>query len=235
MKNLIVLGAIGILLTLFVLFFTKAANAQYGQYGSPPPSGSIVIEKKVSMPFSQTTTKGGQTLATDFNSLTYVNNLSPADPHYKPGQEIVFQIRIQNTSSIALNNVVVKDILPPNVAPIAGPGSYDISNNTVTFIVGTLNPSDQQYFYLDTRIADQNTLPSDKGLFCLINTAQVFSNAENGTNNPSDQSTSQFCIEKQVVGVTHAPSAGPEMGIWLMSGELMTLGMGLYIKIKVAK
>ncbi len=232
MKKLSAIVVSFLILTTGSLLLTVNSFAQYGQYGSPPPTGNILIEKKVSMPFNPVTTKGGQTVSPDFSTLTFVNNLAPSDPRFKPGQEVVFQIRVQNTSSVTLNNVMIKDILPANVSPVAGPGSFDNSSNTVTFVIGTLNPGDQQVFLLDARIADQSQLPSDKSLFCLVNTAQVFSNASNGTNNPSDQSTSQFCIEKQVAGVTSAPSAGPEFAFLLVAGELATLGLGLYIRRK---
>ncbi len=222
MKKLATIIGSFLILTTGFLLLTPLSYAQYGQYGSPPPQGAISIEKLVSMPFS--------TLPADLSTLTFVNNLSPADPRFAPGKDVVFKIIIQNTSSTTLTNVTIKDILPANVSPIAGPGTFDSNMNTISFTVSDLNPGDQQVFFLTAQIAQSNQLPADKSLFCLVNTAQVFSNTSNGTNSPSDQSTSQFCIEKQVLGVTTAPSAGPEFGFLLVGGELATLGLGLYIK-----
>lgn len=73
------------------------------------------------------------------------------------------------------------------------------------------------------QVLSQDKLPSDKGLFCIVNKAQAY------TDQTSASDTSQLCIEKQVVGVITVPSAGPELGLLLLAGELTTLGLGIKI------
>ena len=79
------------------------------------------------------------------------------------------------------------------------------------------------------QINSQTGLPVDQGLFCLVNKAQAWSNTT------TDDDSSQFCIEKQVAPPPKVPSAGPEMGLILFSGEILALGTGIYMKYKLER
>jgi uncharacterized repeat protein (TIGR01451 family) len=215
-----------ILLSILFIFVNKVSAdygcTQYGQYGSCTPSQSILVDKLVGRP-NATTTKGGIT------SYEYVDNLSATDPRYHPGEYVSFMIKIKNTSSTKLTNVTVKDFVPSYVEPIEGPGSYDGNSRTINFNAGDFNPDEEKIYYIKMQVNNQNSLPSDKGLFCLTNKAEGNSN-----NNAKDDDTAQFCIEKEVSNtVTKAPAAGPEMGLVLFSGELIALGAGLFLKRKL--
>jgi uncharacterized repeat protein (TIGR01451 family) len=217
-----------ILLSLIViggyLLNVTTVNAQYGQYGSPSPSQSIMIEKMVGK-VAVSTTKGGVTT----NNITYIDNLSPSDPRFHANDEIMFLLKITNTSSTTLSNVRVRDFVPAYLTPIQGPGNFDTTNRVVNFTVGDMPAGQEQDFYLKMKIADSNQMPADKGLFCEVNRAQAYNDQV------SDESTSQFCIEKQVTGVITTPSAGPEFGLVLLAGEIATLAGGLMIKQKLAR
>ena len=52
------------------------------------------------------------------------------------------------------------------------------------------------------------------------------------TTNAADDDTAQACVEKQVLAVTVAPKAGPELNILLVAGQLGMLGFGLILKKK---
>lgn len=188
-------------------------SAQYGQYGQPAPSFSILIDKMVGKPAFN---KGA-------TSYDYVDNLSPTDPRFRPGQEIFFKIKVKNTSSVKLTNVTVKDYVPSYLEPIEGPGNWDATSRTITWNAGDFAADEEKVYYIKMQIYPQDKLPADKGLFCLVNKAGAYNQA-------SDEDTSQFCIEKEVLGVAKVPAAGPEFGILLMAGNLLGLAFGIKLK-----
>ncbi len=205
------------------LFFVSAVPSfaqygQYGQYGQTTPSQSILIDKQVGKPVG--TTKGGVT------EIEYVDNLTPADPRFKPGAEVDFKIRVKNTSSVQLDAVTVTDTVPAYIEPIEGPGTYDASTRIITFNAGTFAPGEEKTYFLKTQLYGQDKLPSDRGLMCITNYAKAY-NA-----NVSDDDTAQFCIEKEVLGVTQTPKSGPELDFLLLAGQMSVLGVGVIIKKK---
>lgn len=215
-----------IFLTLFSAFLTLNAGSvfadsgvygQYGQYGSPSPSLSILIDKKVSTP-NPATTKGGAV------SYNYVDNLTPADPRFKPGAAVMFQLRVKNTSTVTLNDVIVKDFVPSYLEPIEGFGSWDASSRMISMNAGTFAPGEEKIYYVKMQLYGQAQLPADKGLFCLTNRAQA------ANNNVSDEDTAQFCVEKEVVGATEAPKAGPEAGLLILGANTVLAGLGISLK-----
>ncbi len=191
----------------------SAQYGQYGQYGAPVPSQSILIEKMVAKP----------------GTSNFVDNLSPTDPRFAPGQQITFRLAVKNTSDTNLTNVTVKDFVPSFLSPLSGPGNFDSNTQTVSFGAGNFGPSEQKVFTLTMQIASQDKLPVDKGLFCEINKAQA------STDKVFDEDTAQFCIEKQVLGAQNVPSTGPEFGLVLIGAELGLLGIGLGLKRRFAR
>ena len=210
MKNILTV----FILFLSLIFFSAEVSAQFGQYGPPPPSFSILMNKLVSMPAAA---------GTDASHVSFVDNLSQTDPKFSPGQDIFFKLIVKNTSSTSLTNVTVKDYIPSYLEPLEGPGSFDSSSRILSFNAGDFSVNEEKTYFIKMRVLDQNQLPSDKGLFCLVNRSR----AENA--NTASEDTAQFCIEKQVSAVPKVPSAGPEMGLVLMSVEVLTLGAGLII------
>ncbi len=213
-SRLLILG----FLTFSVLLFNQSVNAQYGQYGQyggSLPSKTILIEKMVGKPVQ---TKGGT------DQLDFVDNLSPSDPRFAPEQQIVFRLKVKNTSDMALKGVEVKDFVPAFLTPVSVPGSFDAASRTITFNAGDFAMGEEKIYFLTMKIFSQNQMPADKGVICEINKAQAT------TKEVFDEDSSQFCIEKQVLGVQHVPSAGPEMGLALMGLEFGLLGVGITLK-----
>lgn len=170
----------------------------------------------VGIPSSQT--KGG--------TLSYVDNLGTADYKFKPGDEVSFQLKVKNTANTVLQNVTVKDFVPAYLAPIEGPGSFDEKSKMITFSAGDFAINKEKTYTLKMRIIQQNQLPQDKGLFCIINKAT----AETG--NATDEDTVQLCIEKQVIGVEKVPSAGPTIGVFFLPLAAALLSGGIYLKVR---
>lgn len=207
------------LTSVFLLLFSAPSFAQYGQYGQPAPVESILVDKQVSKPVTKT--KGG-TL-----QYEYVDNLTPSDVRFQPGMDIYFKIRVKNTSSITLNNVMVTDKVPWYLEPIEGPGTYYAGTRAVSFNAGSFRPDEEKIYYVKMQWFSQDKLPADRGLMCASNYVRAY------TNNASDDDTSQACVEKQVLAVKVAPKAGPEMGILLLVGQLGMLGVGLKLRKKL--
>jgi len=205
-----------LLLTLHVTRYTLHVSAQYGQYGGETPSYSILVDKMVGKP---TQTKGGS------QTVTYVDNLSPSDPRFSPNQEVWFKIKVKNTSNINLNAVQVTDYVPAYLMPIEGPGKWNPDNRTITWNAGDFAVDEEKVYYIKMQVYDQSLLPSDKGLFCVINKVDAKKD-----NVAYDDDTSQLCIEKQVVGAKKVPQAGPAMGVLVLGLNVLTTALGLSIK-----
>lgn len=207
-------------LTLGFAFFmlTSPVQAQYGQYGGQPaPVQTILIDKMVGKP--SVPTKGGVV------TVQYVDNLTPSDPRFSPGQEVMFKLKVKNTSNVTLNNVTVKDYVPAYIDPVEGPGTFDSTNRVITWDAGSFTPGEEKTYFIKMKLVSQDNMPANKGLFCLTNKGQVY----NGY--ASDDDSAQFCVEKTVVGVTIAPKAGAEMGFALMGLN----AIGIYVGMKLKK
>lgn len=218
----------------FLTVMSQSAFAQYGQYGQPAPVETILVDKQVGKAqfksaVPATTTKGGVVIAPTPGAIEYVDNLTPSDTRFQPGMNIMFKIRVKNTSSVTLNNVMVSDKAPQYMEPIEGPGTYDANTRIISFNAGTFAPNEEKIYYFKMQWAAQDKLPADRGLLCASNYVRAY------TNNTSDDDTAQACVEKQVVGVKAAPKAGPELNILLVAGQLGMLGIGLNLKKKSSK
>jgi hypothetical protein len=203
----------GFIFFLLLALNVSAVNAQYGQYGGETPSYSLLIDKMVAKPGTQ---KG--------ETAQYVDNLSPSDPRFSPSQDVWFKIKVKNTANVALQAVEVKDYVPEYILPIEGPGKWDPQTRTLTWNAGNFAVDEEKTYYLKMRVYEQKLLPADKGLFCIVNKASAKNNVA------YDEDTAQICIEKQVLGVAQVPTAGPEMGLALLAGNLLTLTIGLQLK-----
>lgn len=190
--------------------------SQYGQYGQPCPSYSIVVDKMVGKPGT----------SNDATVYEYVDNLSLGDPRFKPDQVIFFKVKIKNTSNVKLVGIEVKDTIPSYLDPLDGPGNFNSTTREIAWNAGDFEVNQEKIFYLKMKVSPQANLPADKGLFCVSNFVKA------NSSNAYDDDTSQLCIEKQVVTPPKVPSAGPEMGILLFSGEIIALGIGIVLKKK---
>jgi len=173
----------------------------------------------------QTLYGGGQTCTSTSFSLQkfvqvpsqswsdFVNNLSINDPKFSLSQTVNFRLIVANTGSQNISSVTIVDTFPQFVSFVAGPGSFNSSNNTLTFIVNNLNVGQSQTFNISGKIANSGV---PQGITCVVNQAA-------GTDNNGDTNTasSQLCIQNvpqtkggQVlpsVTVKTTPPTGPEM------------------------
>ncbi len=201
----------------FLVIVSSVSAGCGGQYESPCQSYSILVDKMVAKPGTE----------------NYVDNLSISDyPRFAPSQTVLFKVTIKNTSTTTFGGMTAKDFVPDYLTPIEGPGTFDSTTRTISWDAGAFAVDEQKTYYFKMQVATQSNLPADKGLLCgiedgLVNKAQAWSNTT------TDDDSSQFCIEKQVVGAPKVPSAGPELGILLLSGQVALLGVGIYLKRKV--
>jgi len=206
-----------IALTVISIVMTSSVSAQYGQYGQPEPGMSIMIDKMVGKPVSD---KSGSV------DGDYVDNLSPSDPRFQPEDEVLFKLKVKNTSEAKLKDVTVRDFLPDFVEPMEGQGTFSDESREISIDAGDLEVDEEKVFVIKVKVLTQDQLPTDKGLMCLVNKATA------SNESISDEDTAQFCIEKEVLGVTAVPSAGPELGLILFSGEVLALSVGILLKRK---
>ena len=194
----------------FLAITVPASAGCGGQYESPCQSYSILVDKMVQKP----------------GTSDYVDNLSVSDPRYKPSEYVMFKVTIKNTSTTTFGGMTAKDYIPSYLTPIEGPGTFDSASRTISWDAGAFAVDEQKTYYFKMQIAPQANLPADKGLLCgiedgIVNKAQAWSNTT------TDDDSSQFCIEKQVLSPPKVPASGPELGLILLSGEILALGLGL--------
>lgn len=215
------------------LFFTSFMPSKvlaectqvYGGSQSCTSSNEFSVEKTV-----QTPVKGG----------SYVNNLSINDAKYSPTSVVSFKITVKNTGNQVIPTLNISDTFPQFLSFVSGPGNFDTNTKKLTFTVTNLQPGQTQIYDVTGKVAESNLMPSDQGVICLINQASATDN--NGATNTS---SSQFCVQKSVLGsseplvyttkggITTTPATGPEM-LPLISLIPGALG-GFYLRKKSIK
>ncbi len=186
------------------LGFSTPVFSQYGQYGQPSPSYAIIVDKFVGKPIGE-------------EKVEYVDNLSFSEYRFSPRDFVYFKVIVKNTSTVGLSDLKFVEHLPPYVHFVSGPGVYDKNTNSIYFTIPFLEPDETKTFYFSFRIFSQDELPKDKGVVCMTNKARV----EIG--NVSDEDSSQFCVEKVVLGVEKVPKAGAELALFFIA----SFGIGL--------
>lgn len=194
---------------------------QYGQYGGGAPAQTIIVDKMVAR---NVTTKGGV--------VKYVDNFAPSDARFKAGERVYFQVKVKNTGSTSIGNVVVADILPDYVDAAEGPGDYNPKTRTISWAYSELKSGEERVEKIVVQIKPQAQLPADRGNFCLVNKAKAQSGAA------YDDDTSQFCVEKKVEMTksgkpAQVPQAGPEFGLILGALNVLGLSAGIYLRKRV--
>jgi len=214
-KSLFAIVFLSIIYYLSSIISPVAADCvgQYGQYGQPCNSYSIVVDKMVGKPGT----------STDSNSYTYVDNLSVSDPRFKPDQVVFFKIKVKNTSTTKLVGMEVRDTVPSYLEPLEGPGTFNVSDRTITWNAGDFEVDEEKTYVLKMRVYSQANLPSDKGLFCVTNFVKA------NSSNAYDEDTAQLCIEK-TVSAPAVPKTGPEFGLLLLAGNALGVGFGLKLR-----
>jgi uncharacterized repeat protein (TIGR01451 family) len=181
----------------------------YGGGSNCPRPGAVLIDKMVANPATG----------------TFVDNLGPNDPKYKPEQVVTFRIIVKNPGDDAIESMTVTDHMPDFVDYMSGPGTYDSKTRTLTFKLDSLAGGASQTFEVKARTVHPANFPSGKNLMCPVNTVDAVSDSQN------DHDESQFCVEKQpeIVG-KETPKSGPEM--WIIPALSTLMGAGAYLRKK---
>lgn len=172
-----------VLAVVFAIALFSIANTSVLADSYAGPSYSIAIDKLVAFP----------TLEKGTTTYTYVDNLSSNDFTYSPGGYVFYKVKVKNTSSVNIDNVVVKDIAPQYV---------DVFTSQIN--VGTLQPQEEKEYIIQARV--QQSVPGS--MTCVTNTAQATSNQTGMV-----QDTAQLCIKQNVPVAKSIPQAGPEFGL----------------------
>jgi len=205
-----------LLCALFFLLFAlpNISHAdEYKQYGTSVNNIKLRVEKFVSKPVAKSE-KGK--ISNDF-----VDNLWASDKKYLPDQSVKFKLVVTNISDVALANIQVKDFFPQYLDGFSGAGSLDVSNKVVSITIDHLDAGEAKTLYMSFHIVPQSSLPMNQGILCLVNKVQAESQ---GLRN---EDTSQFCVEKEVLGVTSQPQAGPEYALALLGLNAAMLISGI--------
>lgn len=239
MKNtLLSLTTIAVASVLFATPVVAGTNATYGDVICQPQYGGnncenveLLIDKKVAEPTA--TTKGG--------TLSYKDNLGVNDEKYAAGQKVTFQLTVKNTSDKELRNITVKDVLPQYLTVNTQDNKdwkYDSNTRTLSRSIDRLNAGESRNFTVVATVAQENALPSNQDITCVIN--QSFAQSGNMT----VQDNAQLCVTKKVttkggLPVHPAPKAkstpqtGPEA---LALIGLIPAGLsGLYLRKRTGK
>lgn len=221
-----------LLLTQPTYVLANGYGAGYGQSVPAQKVPSILVDKLVAYP---------RTLANEKVEYVYVDNLGSSDYKFKPNQYVYLKIKVKNTSSNQLTNLIGYDYVPSYLNPYlqeenkkkpSPEPKYDEKTRLLTFTVGTLAAGEEKIYDLIFRIAPQNELPQDKGIFCIVNKTEV------KNNEVGDDDSSQFCIEKDLVSQQviqpeppkKIPDAGPEHGLLIVSFSSLMGFAGLKLR-----
>ena len=178
---------------------TSNCQVIYGGGQVCPTNLQFSIDKKVLAP-----TKGG----------TFVDNLGFNDAKFQPGNQVSFKITLKNTGDKTIDHITVVDTLPAYLTFTSGPGVYDATSRTVTYIIKNIAANQSNDQTIVATIGNIDTLPKDQGVMCLTNNVK-------GNDNQSDvaNDSSSFCIQKEAmtpkvyttVPPKSIPNTGPEM------------------------
>ncbi len=186
-QNNIKLAIAGIATTL--LAFAPAVQAdtcttQYGGTTTCTPS-DLTINKQVYNPVTK----------------VYVENLTTTDPTFTPGNEVSYRLIVKNGSGETFQ-ANIKDILPPYMEFVSGPGTYNKESRVLEFKMENLIAGETRTVDLIAKVVNADKFPSGKSLFCVVNIAEV------RALNRFDSDSAQACLQNGPVTVSTLPVAG---------------------------
>ena len=167
----------------------------------------------------------------------YVDNLGVNDEKYAPGEDVPYRLEIKNTGQGNFSELKVKDTLPSYLDFVSltdndgnlYPSDWDSNTKELRFSFSNLNAGESRIFNLTARIYSKDSLPQGLTLECPLN--YVFVEADGKTD--SDQA--QICFEQKVFGVTYLPPTGPEFGLVVSLGLLVTTLLGAKLAFNTKK
>ncbi|EKD86034.1 MAG: hypothetical protein ACD_37C00515G0001 [uncultured bacterium] len=188
----------------------QAASGTYGDNNCQPvygggetciTQGKVTINKSVKNP----------------KTNAFVDNLTVNDPRFGVSQIVTFRLIVTNTGNSTISKIAVEDIFPSFVEMKSGPGTFDKSTKILSFEILNLNANESRTYTVTGQTANENQLPANENVTCVIN--QAIAKSEDTLS----KDNSQFCIEKRVLTTKgglpvmpapkmgQTPSTGPEM------------------------
>jgi uncharacterized repeat protein (TIGR01451 family)/LPXTG-motif cell wall-anchored protein len=184
-------------------------TTQYGGSSNCTPS-DLTINKQVYNPVTK----------------TYVDNLTTTDPTFTPGNEVSYRLIVKNGSGETFQ-ANIKDILPPYMEFVSGPGTYNKDTRVLEFKMENLIAGETRTVDLIAKVVNADKFPSGKSLFCVVNVAEVRSL------NRFDSDSAQACLQNGPVTVTKLPVAGyTDMMMLLPFAGVGLAGASLLLKKK---
>ena len=206
-QNNIKLAVAGIATTLLAfapIVHADTCTTQYGGTTTCTPS-DLTINKQVYNPVTK----------------TYVENLTTTDPTFTPGNEVSYRLIVKNGSGETFQ-ANIKDMLPPYMEFVSGPGTYNKDARTLEFKMENLIAGETRTVDLIAKVVNADAFPSGKSLFCVVNVAEVRSL------NRMDSDSAQACLQNGPVTVNKLPVAGFEdISMLLPFAGVMLGGMAI--------
>lgn len=146
-------------------------------------SSLLAINKKILSP--TVSYSPGQSLKdTDF-----IENIGYRDTPYRTNTSALIRIHITNTSRSTLKNIIVKEILPSQLASfVSGNGSFDPVTKTFTTTINEIKPQQEKSITVTIKTKSPDSLQKNDTPSCAITVSQAT------VNNKTSQDTSQICV-----------------------------------------
>lgn len=171
------LGVAAMAILLLSLVNPKGVGAQY--YAPGQVIKAISVDKKVR----------------SLNDLNYFDNISSNQKVFFKGDTVEFKISVENTGKETLNNINVKDTLPIGLSLIFFPGTFNNTDNSVSWTVDSLDPAQTKSYLIRAKISEIKTN--------LGQTYKVTNNSSVKVDNINDSDNASF-----FVGIGTIPKTG---------------------------
>lgn len=191
---------VGTILVLITARFASADTCGNGQYGTVTcPPTDVTIDKTVRNPISG----------------VFVENLLSGDAAYSPNSEVIYRLKIVNSSNQSFDTVKVEDILPEKVisASVVEDQKNKVKNekfedHRVKFeLANRFEGNTSIEVDIKAKLKDAGNFNQSKTLYCG-NTDGLQNTAEVRANDRFDADSSEICVQTSVLGVTTLPKAG---------------------------
>jgi hypothetical protein len=178
---------------------TQYGNGQYGTTTCRPTD--LSIDKQVRNPITG----------------VFVENLLSGDASYAPNSEVIFSLKVTNSSNQNFRTVQITDTLPERMVnpKVDEPDQTKVTdvknpdNRTLVFLLKEELKSGQSV-EVKIKATVVSTFPTDKSRFCG-DLEKLQNNAEVKAEDRSDPDSASICVETtNVLGATTLPQAGPE-------------------------
>jgi hypothetical protein len=192
-------------------------------------------------------------------SLTYfTDNLGINDVHFLGGESIIFKIIVTNNNPELVTDVTVVDTIPdylkPHYTELLG---WNPTTRTVMYQIPFIDPGGTNETVVPMKIVDNQALPGAAQTFCLTNNVRFTASDSTGSDSSSfcveklpPKSTSTSATDSTVTpsitqapqpaatptpsamptNLTQIPNTGPQAGVLLIGGQILTLITGIVVK-----